>query len=180
MIILTIFYFIKNKIRPIELPKYNWQDNMISYNLRDNISHIKFYATKNWCEIYVKDSVWFDSKNNQFTESLIPRYNNQTVSLIVPKWKIKDYGFKKEATLISDEGKKTKKTIYILKDHKLMLNVRYNKLESPKKYNGFPIVDFIQVHSADDEDGDRWSPVVDFSQINNKNRIDKSKLGKKI
>jgi len=61
-----------------------------------------------------------------------------------------------------DEGRKTKKTIYIPKNYKLMLNITYNKWENPKKYKGFPIIDFVQVHSADDEDGDRWSPIVDF------------------
>lgn len=87
-----IYYWIKNHIKPVELPKYKWFDKVITYSLVDSIAHIKFYATKNWVEIYVEDSIWFDSKNSQFTESMIPHYKNQSNSFITPKWKIKFYG----------------------------------------------------------------------------------------
>ena len=81
--------------------------------------------------------------------------------------------------IFDDEGKKTKKTTYIPKGHKLMLNVTYNKWELPKKYRKFPIVDFVQVYSADDEDGDRWSPIVDFSSSMDKNKRKKENKGHK-
>ena len=75
----------------------------------------------------------------------------------------------------NDEGKKTKKTIYISKNHKLMLNVTYNKWEVPKEYKDFPIIDFVQVYSADDEDGDSWSPIVDFGTRKHKDKGHKGK-----
>jgi hypothetical protein len=80
------FIFIKNNIKPIELPKYKWHDNIISFsNFRDESdqAHIKFYATKNWVEIYIKDS--------SYTQELPPTINYHGESLIIPKWKVTQY-----------------------------------------------------------------------------------------
>lgn len=84
-----IYYFIKNKIKPIELPKYQWYDNIVTFsNIRnnDNHAHIKFYATKNWVEIYIEDSADVD-----FLDSAVNSQNYKKESLIVPKWKIVSY-----------------------------------------------------------------------------------------
>lgn len=104
-----IYYWIKNHIKPIELPKYKWFDNIASYSLIDSITHIKFYATKNWVEIYAEDSIWFQEG------CYIPHHKHQSKSIIVPKWKIKFYGNKKHHTMIKDGDKKVLEFIGVSK-----------------------------------------------------------------
>jgi len=87
--LILVFCFIKNHIKPIELPKYQWYDNVVTFsNIRnkDNQANIKFYATKNWVEIYIKDSA-----NVDYGDSNLISRDNRTESLIVPKWKIIEY-----------------------------------------------------------------------------------------
>jgi hypothetical protein len=80
-----VFLFIKNRIVPIKLPKYKWK-TAISYTIRDNYANIKFYATKNWVEIFINDSSlvnWLDSG--------VDSQNHNTANLIIPKWKVISY-----------------------------------------------------------------------------------------
>lgn len=94
-IISLVYYWIKNHIKPVELPKYKWYDNVVTFsNIRnyDNQADIKFYATKNWIEIYIKNSA-----NVDYCDSNLISRDNRIESLIVPKWKIvsfKSYDFK--------------------------------------------------------------------------------------
>lgn len=84
-----IYYWIKNHINPVELPKYKWFDKIITYSrLRgnDNYANIKFYATKNWVEIYIEDSA-----DVNFGDSAVDSQNNKKESLIIPKWKVISY-----------------------------------------------------------------------------------------
>jgi len=88
--LILIFYFVKNHIKPIELPKYQWYDNTVTFsNMRnkDNQADIKFYATKNWVEVFIKHS-----SNVDYGDSNLISTDNRTESLIVPKWKIVSYG----------------------------------------------------------------------------------------
>ena len=87
--LILIFYFVKNHIKPIELPKYQWYDNTVTFsNMRnkDNQADIKFYATKNWVEVFIKHS-----SNVDYGDSNLISTDNRTESLIVPKWKIVSY-----------------------------------------------------------------------------------------
>jgi len=84
-----LYYWIKNHIKPVELPKYQWIDNIVTFsNIRnyDNQADIKIYATKNWVEIYVKNSACVD-----YADSNLISRDNRTESLIVPKWKVVSY-----------------------------------------------------------------------------------------
>lgn len=89
MVLSLIYYWIKNHIKPIELPKYQWFDKVVTFsNLRnqDNQAYIKFYATKNWVEIYI-----INSSNVDYGDSNLISKNNHDESLIIPKWKVTSY-----------------------------------------------------------------------------------------
>ncbi|MBS3064570.1 MAG: hypothetical protein J4472_02045 [DPANN group archaeon] len=79
-IIKITFYFIKNKIKPIKLPKYDWREVRLEESLNYEWGVVKFYATKNWVEIYV---------------SLLGNLDDVDKTgrrLIIPKWKVISYG----------------------------------------------------------------------------------------
>jgi hypothetical protein len=85
----TSFYFLKNKVKPVNLPKYKWIDRVVTFsNIRnkDNQAYIKFYATKNWVEIYI-----INSANVDYLDSNLISKNNHSESLIIPKWKVISY-----------------------------------------------------------------------------------------
>jgi len=85
----VIYYWIKNHIKPVELPKYQWIDNVVTFsNVRnhDNQADIKFYATKNWVEVFIKNTACVDYGDS----NLISR-DNRMESFIVPKWKITEF-----------------------------------------------------------------------------------------
>jgi hypothetical protein len=89
MIISLIYYWIKNHIKPVELPTYRWFDKIVTFsNMRnqDNQADIKFYATKNWVEIYL-----INSSNVDYCDSNLISRNNRGESLIIPKWKVVSY-----------------------------------------------------------------------------------------
>lgn len=82
----VLYYFIKNHLKPVILPKYKWHDCVVTYSTlrnRDNYANIKFYATKNYVEVYI-----IDSSNVDFLDSSVASQNNCPESFIVPKWKI--------------------------------------------------------------------------------------------
>ena len=73
----------------LELPKYKWLDNIVTFsNIRDedNQADIKFYATKNWVEIYI-----IKSANVDYLDSNLISKNNHDESLIIPRWKVVSY-----------------------------------------------------------------------------------------
>ena len=96
MVFSLIYYWIKNHINQVELPKYQWLDKVVTFsNIRDedNQADIKFYATKNWVEIYI-----INSSNVDYLDSNLISRNNHGESLIIPKWKVvshKPYSLKK-------------------------------------------------------------------------------------
>ena len=87
--IFIIFYWVKNHIKPVKLPKYQWFDKVVTFsNIRnqDNQADIKFYATKNWVEIYI-----ISSANVDYGDSNLISRNSHGESLIIPKWKVVSY-----------------------------------------------------------------------------------------
>jgi hypothetical protein len=89
MVFSLIYYWIKNHIKPVEFPKYKWLENVVTFsNIRDgdNQADIKFYATKNWVEIYI-----IKSANVDYLDSNLISRNNHDESLIIPRWKVVSY-----------------------------------------------------------------------------------------
>ena len=85
----SIFHAVKKHTKYVELPLYKWQDNVVTFSdirNNDNYANIKFYATKNWVEVYIKDSACVD-----FGDSNLISRDNRSESFIVPRWKIEEY-----------------------------------------------------------------------------------------
>ncbi len=75
----VVFLFIKNHIKPIELPKYKWIETQLDDSLGYEWVKVKFYATKNWVEIYA----WMFGN--------LDDVDRKEERLIIPKWKIVSY-----------------------------------------------------------------------------------------
>ncbi len=71
-----IFYFIKNNLKPIKLPKYQWREIRLENSLGFEWGSAKFYSTRKWVELYISMLGNLDNvdKNER--------------GIIVPKWKI--------------------------------------------------------------------------------------------
>lgn len=76
---LIIFYFIKNNLKQIKLPKYQWKEIRLDNSLGYEWGSAKFYSTKKWVELYISMLGNLDDidKNER--------------RIIVPNWKITFY-----------------------------------------------------------------------------------------
>ena len=77
--IFSIYHWIKNHIKPIELPKYEWEEIQLSDSLGYEWVKAKIYSTRNWVEVYA-----YMFGNNDDVDRKEER-------LIIPKWKILFY-----------------------------------------------------------------------------------------
>jgi len=76
---MEFYYWIKNNLKPVELPKYKWTEIQLKDSLGYEWAKSKFYATKNWVEFYV----WMLGNNDNV--------DREERRLIIPKWKVVFY-----------------------------------------------------------------------------------------
>ena len=78
--LISPFYYIKNKLNPPKIEKYKWIEIQLDSSLGYEWVKAKFYATKNWVEVYA-----YMFGNNDDVDRKEER-------LIIPMWKVVSYG----------------------------------------------------------------------------------------
>jgi hypothetical protein len=83
----VIFYFIKNNIKPIKLPKYQWREIRLNDSLGYEWGSAKFYSTKKWVELYISMLGNLDDVDKNERRIIIPKwkiifYNGESMKLL--------------------------------------------------------------------------------------------------